>query len=125
MIEKLQDFPDNVAAYACHGHLTKADFAGVIPHIQDKRARHKKLRAYTELAPDFAGIDPGARWDHTKFSFGHLFDWERSAIVTDVEWIKHAAKFYGLFGFLLPGEIRAFPTAEAGKAREWIVENQH
>ena len=53
MIEKLQDFPDNVAAYACHGHLTKADFAGVIPHIQDKLARHKKLRAYTELAPDF------------------------------------------------------------------------
>ncbi|CQD24056.1 hypothetical protein BN1232_06028 [Mycobacterium lentiflavum] len=58
MIEKLQDFPDNVAAYACHGHLTKADYAEVIPHIQDKLARHKKLRAYTELAPDFAGGPP-------------------------------------------------------------------
>ena len=42
MIEKLQDFPDNVAAYVCHGHLTKADYAGVIPHIQDKLARHKE-----------------------------------------------------------------------------------
>jgi hypothetical protein len=38
VIEKLQDFPDNVAAYVCHGHLTKADYAAVIPHIQDSGA---------------------------------------------------------------------------------------
>jgi hypothetical protein len=38
--------------------------------------------------------------------------------------MKRAAKFYGLSGFLLPGEFRAFPTAEASKAREWIVQSQ-
>jgi hypothetical protein len=120
MIEKLQDFPDNVAAYVCHGHLTKADYAGVIPHIQDELARRKKLRAYTELAPDFAGIDPGASWDQLKFGFGHLF-FERCAFVSDVTWMNRAVQVFALF---MPGQWRVFPTAEASKAREWIVENR-
>jgi hypothetical protein len=38
--------------------------------------------------------------------------------------MKHLAKFFGFFGFLLPGEWRAFPTAEAGTARERIVKPQ-
>ena len=62
-------------------------------------------------------------WTDAKFDFSHLFYWERIAIVTDAEWMRRAAQFYRLFGFLI-GEIRAFPTAEASKAREWIVENQ-
>ena len=54
VIEVLKDFPDNVAAFACRGHLTKADYETVlIPVIEDKLKRHKKLRAYTEIAPDF------------------------------------------------------------------------
>ncbi len=126
VIEVLKDFPDNVAAFACRGRLTKADYETVlIPVIEDKLKRHKKLRAYTEIAPDFAaGIEPGAFWEETKFGFSHLFDWERSALVTDGEWMKHAAKIYAFLGFLIPGGIRAFPTAEAAKAREWIAESQ-
>ena len=122
MIEVLKDFPDNVAAFACHGHLTKDDYETVlIPHIEEKLDRHKRLRAYTEIAPDFAGVDPGALWEDTKFGFSHFFDWERAALVTDVEWMSRATKF---FGFLMPGEWRTFPTAEAAKANEWIAENQ-
>jgi hypothetical protein len=121
VIEQLQDFPDNVAAYACHGRLTKADLVGVIPDIQDKLARHKKLRAYTELAADFARVDASAQWDHMKFSLGHLFDFERGAFVSDVTWMNWALRVFALF---LPGRWRAFPPAEASKARDWIVENQ-
>jgi hypothetical protein len=29
-----------------------------------------------------------------------------------------------VFALFIPGQWRAFPTAEASKAREWIVENQ-
>lgn len=123
MIEKLNDFPDDVAAYACHGHLTKADFDTVlIPDIEDKLTRHTKLRSYTEVASDYIREDPGAWWTDVKFDFGHLFDWERIAIVTDAEWMRRAAHFYRLFGFLI-GEIRSFPTAEADKARAWILED--
>jgi hypothetical protein len=43
-------------------------------------------------------------------------------MVTDVEWVKQAVKFFSLFGFLMPGEGRVFSTAEADKPREWIAE---
>ena len=119
VIEVLKDFPDNVAAFACHGRLTRTDYETVlIPHIEEKLNRHKRLRGYTEIAPDFVGVDPGALWEDTKVGFSHLFDWERAALVTDVEWMSRATKF---FSFLIPGDWRVFPTAEADKAREWVV----
>jgi hypothetical protein len=48
----------------------------------------------------------------------HLSRWERAAVVTDVAWIKHMV---GAFRFLMPGQMRAFTTADASKVREWIV----
>ncbi|MGO9154882.1 STAS/SEC14 domain-containing protein [Mycobacterium sp.] len=120
MIEALKDFPDNVSAFACHGHLTKADYQTVIiPYIEDKLTRHKKLRAYTEIASDFAGVDSGFIWEDTKFTVSHFLNWERGALVTDVKWMSRATKFGAS---LVPGEWRTFPNAEATEAREWIVE---
>jgi hypothetical protein len=34
------------------------------------------------------------------------------------------SKFSEFFGFLWPAQYRAFPEAEASKAREWITEAQ-
>ena len=43
MIEALKDFPDNVIAIACHGHVTRADYETVlVPDIEDKLSRHKR-----------------------------------------------------------------------------------
>lgn len=76
-----------------------------------------KVRIYYEIAQDFAGIEPGAVWEDAKVGFAHWFRWERLAVVTDVEWIKHTLKIFGL----LPGELRSFPTTEADTARDWIT----
>jgi hypothetical protein len=123
VIELLKDFPDNVTAFAFHGQVTKTDYDMVlIPDLEDRLRRHKKLRVYCEIAPDVQGFDPGAAFEDTKFGFGHFFDWERCALVTDVEWAKHMVRFVEFFGFLWPGEYRGFPEAEASKAREWIAE---
>ncbi|OIN78934.1 STAS/SEC14 domain-containing protein [Mycobacterium malmoense] len=119
MIEPIAGFPDNVAAFACHGHVTKADYESVlIPDVEKRLSRHDKVRIYYETAPDFVGIDPGAVWEDTKVGFAHFLRWERFAAVTDVEWIKQMTKFVG---FLMPGEVRAFPTIEADTARDWIT----
>ncbi len=123
MIELLHGFPDNVAAFACHGHLTKSDYETVlIPDIDDKFTRHDKLRVYYEVPSDFDGVELGAVWDDTKLGLSHFRHWERLAVITDVDWIRHAT---GFFGFLMPGELRVFPTAEAAKARDWITEAGH
>ena len=125
MIELLKGFPDNVAAFAYHGHVTKADYDTVlIPDFEDRLRRHKKIRIYFEIAPDLEGLDLGAVWEDQKVGFAHFFDWERCAVVTDIGWAKHLSKFAELFGFLWPGEYRVFSEAEADKAREWIAQAQ-
>ena len=59
VIEVLKDFPDNVAAVACHGHVTKADYETVlIPHIEEKMNRQKRPRGYTEIAMISSGSIP-------------------------------------------------------------------
>jgi len=124
VIEQLTGFPENVIAFALHGLVTKADYDTVlIPDIEGKLDRHKKVRFYCEIAPDYSGIDPGAVWEETTFGFRLLFDWDRAVMVTDVEWMRLVVKFFGgIFGFLAPvGQWCVFPLAEADRAREWIV----
>ena len=48
----------------------------------------------------------------------HLRRWERIAVVTDVNWIRHTIR---AFGFLMPSAVKIFPLDEAAEAREWIV----
>jgi len=119
MIEVLHGFPDQVAAYACSGHLTTADYKKILADVEDRYTRHKKLRCYTEVANDFNGLDPGALWEDAKLCFAHMFDWDRFAVVTDVEWISRTTKFMAIF---MPLEGRVYPMADAAKAREWIGE---
>jgi len=119
MIELLRDFPDNVVAVVCKGRVTKADYDTVlVPTVEEALKSHDKLRLYYETAGDFAGIDAGAVWQDFKTGMEHLTRWQRIAVVTDVDWIRHTMQF---FGFIMPGEMRAFPRAEAAQARQWIV----
>jgi hypothetical protein len=119
MIETLTGFPDNVAAFACHGHVTKADYETVLmPDVEKKLQQHEKVSTYYEIGPDFEGFDAGAMWDDTKVGLGHFSRWERMAVVTDIDWIKHSMKF---FGFLMPAELRAFSTTDGDEARAWVA----
>jgi hypothetical protein len=119
MIEHLKTFPDNVLAFVCHGHVTKADYDTVlVPAVESALKRQDKVRLYYETAPDFAGINPGAMWEDFKVGVEHLTRWDRFAVVTDVEWIKQTIQF---FSFLMPGSLKTFPTSEAAQARAWIT----
>jgi len=119
MIEVLKDFPTNVVAFACHGQVTRQDYDNVlIPAVNKALQQNEKVRLYYETAGDFAGIDPGAVLEDAGVGMGHLLRWERFAVVTDVEWIRHTMK---LFAFLVPCEMKVFATDEVAQAREWIV----
>jgi len=119
MIEHLKDFPDNVVAFVCRGHVTKGDDDTVlVPAVMQALKNHEKLRLYYETAADFSDIDPGAVWEDIKVGMKHFTRWERMAVVTDIKWIKNTIK---AFGFLMPGELRIFPAAASAQAREWIT----
>lgn len=119
MIEQLNDFPENVLAFICRGRVTKADYDSVlVPAVMKALEGQKDVRLYYEIAADFAGFEVGAMWEDFKVGMAHLSRWERIAVVTDIEWIRHTVR---LFSFLIPGTVRLYPLSEAGKARAWIV----
>jgi hypothetical protein len=117
MIEQLAGFPDNVVAFRCKGRVTKADYDAVLlPAVGKALRTHEKVRLYYETGPDFS-LDPAAAWEDFKVGMHSITRWERIAVVTDVEWIKHAV---GFFGFLMPGATKLFSGAEAAQARAWV-----
>ena len=118
MIQLLEGFPDDVVACAARGRVTKADYDGVlIPRVEQALSRNSKIRCYYQLGSDFSTFEPGAMWEDAKIGLEHLKQWERVAVVTDVEWLRLATN---AFRFLMPGSVRVFPIAEAAEAKRWI-----
>ena len=119
MIETLKGFPAKVLAVVCKGHVTRRDYETVlIPAVEETLKQPGKIRLYYQVDPDFAGIEPGAMWEDFKVGIEHLSRWERFAVVTDVEWIRHTL---GFLGFLIPAIVKIFHVSEEAQAREWIV----
>ena len=76
--------------------------------------RRDKLRLLYLLGDDVTGFSAGAAWQDAKVGTEHVTRWEKIAVVTDKEWLRHSVS---TFGYLIPGEIRAFPAAQEGDAR--------
>jgi len=120
MIELLKGFPDNVVAISAHGEVTKQDYETVlIPAVDKALQSHEKVRLLYEIGTEFTSYDASAAWEDFKVGMEHISRWERVAVITDIEWIKHATQ---LFGFFMPSVMRVYPNAEAAKARLWITQ---
>ncbi len=118
MIELVPDLPEYVIGFLAKGHVTAEDYDNVlVPTVKAALAKRDTIRCYYELGREFNGMDAGAAWRDFTVGVGHLFSWERVAVVTDVPWIVHAIN---ALRFLMPGEIRVFATAQAHEARSWI-----
>jgi hypothetical protein len=119
MIEVISAFPENVVAFMARDKVTRQDYENVlIPAVNDLLRRRGKIRLYYEFGPQFSEFDAGAALQDFKVGVEHWRDWERVAVVSDVEWIKQATL---AFGFLLPGHTRVFSLAEIAEAREWVA----
>ena len=71
---------------------------------------------------DLDDIEPGALWEdmRTTWNLGvaRHKEWERSAIVTDIDWMARATK---LFAWMIPGEARVFGLNELEEAKRWVA----
>lgn len=120
MIKILSDFPGSVLAFSCEGRVTKADYETVlIPAVERALKAHRKVRLYYQVGPGLDGFDTGAMWDDFKVGMEHLTRWERTAVVTDVDWVRIACR---AFSFMMPGAVRVFSLNQAEDARKWIVD---
>ena len=119
MMTLLQNFPQNVVAISGQGSVSAEDYKKVlIPAVEKALQGHNKVRFYYELGPEFSGMEIGAMWQDFSFGVGHLSRWERVAMVTDNEWIRHAIH---AFSFMMPCPIKVFSNAESGAAKTWIA----
>jgi hypothetical protein len=79
------------------------------------------MNLYIELDDDL-GLDLGAMWEDVKtagsIGLGHRSAWGRMALLTDKDWIRHAAS---AFGWLSPGELRLFEPDEQEAAEAWVA----
>jgi SpoIIAA-like len=119
MLERIEGLPDTVLRFEAKGELTGDDYNTIlIPAVDQALARHDKLRLLYVLGEEFSGITGGAIWGDTRVGFSHVTRWEKIAVVTDKDWLRHSVD---IFGYLIPGEVKGFTTSELPDARAWVV----
>jgi hypothetical protein len=122
VIERLTDMPPGTVGFRATGEIEREDYDDVlVPEL------HRALEAGGELRTlyvidDLEEIEPGALWADSKLGFDlgvrHHDAWERSAIVTDLDWIANATR---LFAWMMPGQARVFAVADLAAAKEWVA----
>jgi hypothetical protein len=123
VVERVTDLPAGVLGFRATGRLTREEYVEIMKPIYAALERGEKLNIYFELDDAFHGLDLGALWEDMKAAgsvgLRHRSSWRRLALVTDKDWIRHAA---AAFGPLAPGELRVFDPAETAPAKAWVSE---
>jgi len=120
MLEIITDLPDRVLGLKAVGEVTSDDYQAIlVPALDGKLAKSKKVRLLYVLGSEFQGYTGGAAWEDAKIGMKHLNAFERVAVVTDVDWIRNMVK---AFGFAIFGEVRVFDNGDVDEARKWISE---
>lgn len=118
MLETITGLPDNVVGIKASGEVTADDYRKVlVPAVEGVLDGEGKLRMLYVYGDDVTGLSAGATWQDTKVGLGHYTRWERVAIVTNREWLRHSVD---IFGHLIPGEVKAFTNKEEAEARTWV-----
>ena len=117
MITELADLPEGVIGSEASGTLRAEDYRDVLLPLVERAAQGSDIRCLIVI-PKLDGVSGGALWQDMKMGSHNLRAWKRTALVTDIEWLKNAAS---LFGWLTPGEFRHFPLAERDAAVAWAA----
>ncbi len=121
MLTLISDLPTSVVGVEVHGNVTAEDYERVlVPAVDAARTASVdgKVRILYVLGHESPDYTAGAVWEDTKLGLAHLRMWERIAVVSDTDWVKHA--IHGL-GWAIPGEIKVFASDELGDARRWVA----
>jgi hypothetical protein len=119
MLKVLDNLPDNVIGVEATGKVTDHDYENVlIPAVKSAADAHERIRFIYVLGDDFDGWSLGAMWEDAKVGMRNPRAWEKIAIVSHSEGVKHLVK---AFGWMLPGEVRLFGLGELAAARNWAV----
>ena len=121
MFTLIPDLPPGVVGVEAHGEVTTSDYDQVLrPAVDAAQAASAdgKVRILYVLGPDFPDFSAGAAWQDTKLGLGKIRSWERIAIVTDADWLRHAV--HGL-AWMMPGDVKVFGADVLEDAQAWVT----
>ncbi len=122
MVERIEEMPAGTIGFKVLADLTGDDYREQIEPALAEAAEKGDVRLLFEIDAGF-GMDAGAVLEDAKtglkLGLGHMKAWTRTAVVTDIDWIRKAIK---AFGFMAPGEVQVFDPAELGAAKVWVAE---
>ena len=123
MIETLSELPEGVLGFKGSGRLSRDEYQEMMRPIYRALEQGGPVNLLFVVGADFSGLDAGALWEDMKaggsVGLKHRSAWRRMAVVTDKDWIRHAA---AAAGWLAPGELRIFDPGEEGQATAWLAE---
>ena len=119
MIRLLEGLPENVVGVEASGKVTDEDYERVlIPAVRERIGATGKVRFLYVLGEDFDGWTLGGMWEDAKLGGSEVKSWEKVAIVTDKDWLRHMVK---AFAWMLPGEVRVFELSARDDATAWAA----
>ncbi|MGK2923741.1 MAG: STAS/SEC14 domain-containing protein [Methyloceanibacter sp.] len=99
------------------GRVSTEEFDRVAQKLEAFIARHGRVRVLEEVK-DFEGMDAVALWHDIKFSFRHLKDFSRIAVVANPEihnlWSSLVSPF-------MECEVEHFAPDQIEEARDWLM----
>jgi hypothetical protein len=120
MIEPIEGLPEPVVGLRVSGTVTQEDYERVLlPAVRSALDAHERVRLLYVLGPAFDAYSAGAIWEDAKLGARTMLAWERIAVVTDADWVRHLMT---AFGWMIHGEVKVFPMADLDEATAWITE---
>jgi hypothetical protein len=119
MMRLLAGMPAGVIGVEAEGKLRTEDYTSVLaPAIDRASEQQGKVRIVLVFTAAFEGLEAGAVWQDLKMGVRDWRAWERIALVTDHAWMKQGLQ---LFAWAVPGEVKAFGSAERDAAIAWAA----
>ena len=89
MIQLIEGAPEGVLAFEAVGEVDADDYDDVLkPAIEEALEGGNRLRFVFEIGGEFDRFTAGAEWHDMTLGFAHLTDWQRCALVTDLDWVR-------------------------------------
>jgi hypothetical protein len=122
VIEPLDGMPPGTIGFRATGHVTRDEYRDVLLPAMRSAAEAGDVRMVFAVGPGFDEFEPGALVEDTKagitLGIGHPHAWKRTALVTDVDWMKKALH---MFAWLTPGEVKLYEPDGLEEAKAWVA----
>jgi SpoIIAA-like len=122
MIELMDGMTEGTLGFRVSGEVERSDYTDVmVPELRKAVEQGGGGLRTLYLIDRLEEMEAGALWEDTKAGFDlgirHHSAWQRTALVTDQEWIARSAR---LLAWMAPGEFKVFPVAELEEAKAWV-----